>query len=375
MPTDPRLIAFHLPQFHPIAENDRWWEPGFTEWHNVTRARPLYRGHYQPHLPADLGFYDLRLPETRQAQADLARSYGVDAFCYYHYWFNGRRLLERPVDEVIASGQPDFPFCLCWANENWTRAWDGHDRDVLLAQKYGPADDVAHLRSLLPALTDSRYVRIDGRPVFVVYRAHLLPEPQATTDRWRREAERAGLSGLYLMRVESFPEETDDPVSLGFDAAVEFQPRGGASDDCRIFRRKAWHRHRLGTVEAGFRDHTVYDYGRLARRAASLPWPAHPWARCACPGWDNTARRRSHGHILHASDPGVYRRWLSDLLSQARTRVAAQTGNIGGPRHPPVVFVNAWNEWGEGNHLEPCQRWGRAYLDATRDAVAAARNG
>ena len=191
----PRAIAFHLPQFHPIPENDEWWGKGFTEWTNVVTAKPRFQGHYQPHLPADLGFYDLRLPEARAAQAELAASYGIHGFCYYHYWFNGRQVLERPVNEIWKSGEPEFPFCLCWANENWTRQWDGLKSDILLEQKYSPSDDLAHIRSLIPIFQDRRYIRILDRPLFLVYRAKQLPEPEKTTDIWRKEAERAGYEG------------------------------------------------------------------------------------------------------------------------------------------------------------------------------------
>ena len=181
----PRLIAFYLPQFHPIPENDLWWGKGFTEWTNVAKAKPVFRGHYQPQFPADLGFYDLRLPEVREAQADLAREHEIHGFCYYHYWFNGRRLLQRPFEEVLATGKPNFPFCLCWANENWTRVWDGRDRQVLLTQNYNDADDRAHLQALASAFADPRYLRVDNKPLFLVYRAHRLPEPKRTTDVWR----------------------------------------------------------------------------------------------------------------------------------------------------------------------------------------------
>src|SRR5215475_4957626 len=181
----PRLVAFYLPQYHPIPENDEWWGTGFTEWTNVVSAKPVFAGHYQPHLPADLGFYDLRLPEVRQAQADLARNHGIHGFCYYHYWFQGRRLLRRPFDEVLRSGQPDFPFCLCWANENWTRVWDGSDKKLLIEQTYSADDDLAHIRWLAPAFRDPRHIRVEGKPLFLVYRARKLPDPLRTTSLWR----------------------------------------------------------------------------------------------------------------------------------------------------------------------------------------------
>src|SRR5262249_26983694 len=194
-----RAIAFHLPQFHPIPENDKWWGKGFTEWTNVVKAKPLFPGHYQPHLPADLGFYDLRLPEARAAQAELAADYGIYGFCYFHYWFHGRQLLERPVNEILRTGEPDFPFCLCWANESWSRPWDGGEKEILIEQCYSEADDLAHIRALLPFFLDERYIRVMGCPFFGVYRASKLPDPQRTTDLWRREAVRAGLKGLFLV--------------------------------------------------------------------------------------------------------------------------------------------------------------------------------
>jgi len=220
---DPRVIAFYLPQYHPIPENDAWWGKGFTEWTNVTKARPLFRGHYQPHLPADLGFYDLRVAESREAQAELARQYGVTGFCYYHYWFAGKRLLNRPFDEVLMSGKPDFPFCLCWANENWTRIWDGGEDEVLMKQTYSEEDDVAHIRWLTRAFADERYIRIDGKPIFIIYRAHKLPNLKRTTDLWRHECRRLGVGELFLCRVDT-AADTSPPSEVGLDAAVEFQP-------------------------------------------------------------------------------------------------------------------------------------------------------
>jgi len=219
-----RLIAFYLPQYHPIPENDCWWGKGFTEWTNVTKAQPLFAGHYQPHLPADLGFYDLRLPEARQAQVDLAREYGIYGFCYYHYWFNGRRLLERPLAEVLSSGEPDFPFCLCWANESWTKRWDGVEGTVLMEQRYTVEDDRAHLCWLAGVFRDQRYIRVGGKPLLLVYRATKMVNPLRTTSIWREEARKLGIGELYLCRVECFGNERVDPTTIGFDAGVEFQP-------------------------------------------------------------------------------------------------------------------------------------------------------
>ena len=218
-----RAIAFYLPQYHPIPENDRWWGKGFTEWTNVVKARPLFRGHYQPHLPADLGFYDLRLPEVRQAQVDLAREYGLSGFCYYHYWFNGKRLLHWPFDEVLASAEPDFPFCLCWANENWTRIWDGGDSEVLMKQTYSDKDDLAHIRWLARAFADPRYIRVENKPLFIIYRAHKLPDIRKTTAVWREECRRRGIGEIFLCRIDT-ASDTLRPSELGLDAAVEFQP-------------------------------------------------------------------------------------------------------------------------------------------------------
>jgi lipopolysaccharide biosynthesis protein len=357
-----RAIAFHLPQFHPIPENDEWWGKGFTEWTNVVKAKPLFEGHYQPHLPADLGFYDLRVPETRAEQAMLAASYGIHGFCYYHYWFNGRQVLERPVNEIFRSGQPDFPFCLCWANENWTRQWDGLESHILLAQKYSPSDDLAHIRNLIPFFLDPRYIRVSEHPLLLVYRAKQLPEPRKTAELWRREAERAGLPGLYLVRVESFEDEYGDPRDIGFDAALEFQPRASLLG-ARIFRRKWWHIRRVGTHEPGLRENIVFDYRRLVTNTLAASPAAYPRIPGVCPAWDNSPRRGSGAQILINSMPEHYEFWLNTVVNRLNSDVAA------GLSVHPLVFINAWNEWGEGNHLEPCQRWGRKYLEATARAL------
>ena len=358
-----RAIAFHLPQFHPIPENDEWWGKGFTEWTNVARAKPRLPGQYQPHLPADLGFYDLRLPETRAAQAELAKLYGIHGFCYYHYWFHGKQILERPVNEILQSGEPDFPFCLCWANESWSRRWDGSERETLVGQRYSPEDDLAHIRALLPFLTDRRYIRVMGRPLLAVYRATQLPDPRRTVDLWRREAERAGLPGLFMVRVESH-QERGDPAAVGFDAALQFEPRWADLAELRIYRRRWWHRHALGTGEAAYRDNFVYEYRYLFERALSEAAPGYPRIPCVCPSWDNSARRAKDAMIFLNSTPELYEHWLAEVVKRQKKQIAAAPS--AGESFESLVFINAWNEWAEGNHLEPCQRWGRAYLEATR---------
>ena len=297
-----QAIAFHLPQFHPIPENDAQWGKGFTEWTKAAAARPLFPGHYQPHLPADLGFYDLRLPEARAAQAKLAAQYGIYGFCYYHYWFHGQQVLERPVNEILRSGEPDFPFCLCWANENWTRRWYGPAEDAFLVQRYSPEDDLEHIRALIPFFLDRRYIRVNGRPLFAVYRVGQLPDPHRTTDLWRREAERAGLKGLFLVRVESY-DGPADPRAMGFDSGLRFQPLGVAYGS-RIVRRRWWHRHKLGTGERAFREHIVVDYEVLVRAALDEPAVPYPRIPCVCPSWDNSARRKTGAIIFAGSNTG-----------------------------------------------------------------------
>lgn len=361
--SSPKSIAFHLPQFHPIPENDQWWGAGFTEWRNVVKGRPRFRGHYQPHLPADLGFYDLRLPETRALQAELARDFGIDGFCYYHYWFNGRRLLERPVEEILRLGEPNFPFMLCWANENWTRRWDGDEHEILIEQRYSEEDDVAHLRHLAPYFADQRYIRLDGKPVFLVYAASRLPDARRTTDTWRAEAHRLGLGELFLCRVESHKWDRGDPRPLGFDAAVEFAPdftevpKELGSDPLQRALRKLIH------SRSGYRHNHVYDYAELIKNMLAKPRVDYPRFRGVSPSWDNSARRRKWAVIFRGSTPELFGGWLEAVLEDLRT----------GEGPSGLIFVNAWNEWAEGNHLEPDERFGLRYLEAHRRAMQGAR--
>ncbi len=349
----PKLIAFHLPQFYPTPYNDEWWGKGFTEWTNVTKARPRFRGHYQPHLPADLGFYDLRLPESRYAQAELASEYGIYGFCYYHYWFSGKRALELPVNEILKLGTPDFPFCLAWANQNWTRGWDGGEKKLLVEQRYSAEDDLHHIRWLCGVFSDPRYIRIDGKPLFLVYLSSEIPDRKATTDRWREEARRLGIGELHLCLMENnIDYPLINPTEHGFDAAVEFQPKLWLLPD-PFFDKVLI---KLGLDEGTYRLHA---YSKLVHRALAEALPSYLRYPCVCPSWDNTSRNTRRGLVLKDSTPELYENWLREVIARA------PTGRDG----DKIVFVNAWNEWAEGCHLEPCQKWGRRYLEATINAV------
>jgi lipopolysaccharide biosynthesis protein len=366
-----RALCFYLPQYHPIPENDRWWGPGFTEWTNVAQARPRFPGHYQPHVPADLGFYDLRLEETRVAQAELAKEYGIGGFCYYHYWFDGYQLLERPFDEVLASGKPDFPFCLCWANGNWTRRWDGAEHEVLMRQDPDNYDAATHMEWLVRAFRDPRYVRVDGRPLFLVYQPGHLADRAGVIRTWRETAARLGVPDVYLCAVQSPADHTEYAEALadGFDAMTEFYPTGksllatgtgGALDAAWRFTRRAAQRvavELLAPVRAKMR---VVSYRALVEYAMGRKPAGERVFPCVIPSWDNSARRRVGATVIQNDDAGLYGRWLE----HACRRVA------GNPADEQIVFINAWNEWAEGCHLEPDRRNGRRFLEATRDALA-----
>jgi lipopolysaccharide biosynthesis protein len=352
-----RTIAFYLPQFHPIPENNAWWGNGFTEWTNVTKARPLFRGHYQPHLPADLGFCDLRVPEVRQAQADLARLNGIDGFCYYHYWFSGRRLLNRPFDEVLQSRSPDFPFCLCWANEPWSRRWTGEEREILMAQEHSPEDDAAHGRFLAQAFLDPRYMRQRGRPLFLVWRPKHLPDPRATINRIADSVEKNGLPRPFFMGVDSHCPGVDCR-ELGFDGTVTFAPHlgvlPGAVDD-GFDKRRLERNLRRGLASGTLK---VYDYAEVIDSLAGLRSGKRA-APCAFVGWDNTPRRGRKGIIITDGTPHAFGSDLRRCIELARDWDPQE----------PIVFINAWNEWAEGCHLEPDQLFGTAFLEQIRLAT------
>ena len=351
-----RAVAFYLPQFHPIPENDRWWGPGFTEWTNAAKARPLFRGHQQPHLPADLGFYDLRLPESRQAQSDLAQEFGVEAFCYWHYWFGaGSRILERPFSEVISRGEPGISFCLGWANQTWTGIWHGAADRILLQQTYpGPEDDQAHFDTIVDAFRDERYLRVNGRPVFYVFRPEELPDASAFVDRWQSMARAAGLGGLYLVaeisdllgRGPRYTRVAED----GFDAGVYVRlPARRTRTD--VLRMRA--RRKLGGPEAYpySTDPTLWDPVRANPRLQPSLYP----------NWDNTPRAGSRGLVLTGSSPDAFAANVATATDTLRDR----------PEQERLLWIKSWNEWAEGNYLEPDLEHGRAWLRTLRDGLTA----
>jgi len=374
-----KVLAFYLPQFHPIPENDAWWGRGFTEWTNVTKSQPRFAGHYQPHLPADLGFYDLRLAQSRVAQAELAKHYGIDGFCYYHYWFNGKRLLEQPIDAMLASDQPDFPFCLCWANESWTRNWSGENRMVLQGQAHSAEDDEAHIAWLLKVFADHRYIKVDGRPLVAIYRSDLLPDAGETVARWRAAAQLGGFPDLYVVGVHNNFAQADEAVMLdryGFDGVIEFQPSNRYLPAGSYANRIANKLRKLANaalVKLGadparprFRITSVLSYDKLAANAiAALKRPrAGKVFPTVIPSWDNSARRVDGARVVQNTDPAKYEAWLREAIRSA-----------GASATESFVFINAWNEWAEGCHLEPDRKVGHGFLEATARAINAANSG
>ena len=352
-------IALYLPQFHPIPENDNWWGKGFTEWTNVTRAKPLYKGHYQPQLPTELGFYDLRVASTRIAQAELARTFGIYGFCYYHYWFNGKRLLHEPLDDMIKTKSPDFPFMICWANENWTRKWDGHDEDVLMKQEYSQQDDLNHIEFLCKHyFSDARYIRVNNKPFISIYRPSLFPDIRQTLKTWRSRARELGFD-LHIGFMQAFVFD-DNFSEYGFDCGIEFHPTyakmQSAAEQIPLADKIL---HKLGLHDSIFYTGKIISYKKYAQlimRDQSISGQIYPGIT---PMWDNTARNGKRALIFKDSSPVIYQQWLKSIVEKYKSS----------PASDQFIFINAWNEWAEGNHLEPCTRWGRQYLEATRAAL------
>lgn len=348
-----RVVAFYLPQFHPIPENDEWWGEGFTEWTNVRPAQPQFVGHHQPHVPDELGYYDLRDVAVQRRQVELAKLYGVEGFCFYFYWFGGKRLLEKPLENWLADRSLDLPFCLCWANENWSRRWDGLDHEILIAQDHSSDDDLGFIAEVAHYLRDPRYIRIGGKPLLLVYRPSLLPAAGETVQRWRRWCRENGIGEIFLAYTQSF--ESVPPEHYGFDAAVEFPPNRSAPPNVT---------HLVTPLNDDF-DSTVYDWSVFPERSKNYPSRDYKIFRSVCPGWDNTARRRHGGGVFINNTPELYRAWLENAIDDTVAHVEEPSERL--------IFVNAWNEWAEGAHLEPDATNGFAYLQATRDALEAAK--
>lgn len=365
-----RLFAFYLPQFHPIPENDAWWGPGFTEWTNVAKARPLYPGHVQPRLPRDLGFYDLRVPAVREAQAELARGCGVEGFCYWHYWFgHGRRILERPFQEVLDTKKPNLPFSLAWANQSWTGIWHGNPKTTLIKQEYpGRADEIAHFNWARKAFEDPRYQCVDGKPVFVIYSPHDMPSTANFIDHWRELAEKAGYRGLYFVAVTVRLRPEDDryrhPMLAPFDAVTPLTPQDFLTDLPRNLVAKTLRRLHARNFEpyfttiAGmnFRRPARYKYADVVAQVLN-DLPDEPrFLPSVSPGWDNTPRSGPRGVVFEDSTPELFERYLLKAVDRVRDRP---------PQHR-IVFLKAWNEWAEGNYVEPDNLSGNSYLDVIR---------
>ena len=358
--TKARILAFYLPQFHPIPENDVWWGKGFTEWTNVGKAKPLFPGHYQPHVPADLGYYDLRVPETRLAQAEMARQYGIEGFIYWHYWFgNGKRLLERPFNEVLASGEPDFPFALAWANETWKGFWFGADgsRNTLIEQTYpGEQDYIEHFKTVLPAFKDHRYITCEGKPIFFVYKPKQHPDMKRFIEIWRGMAAESGLNGIYFIAIgqslyskenaDSFYEEM---MGFGFDAVNIIN---SYNSPIKSLWEKAIHKIIYSTSGLDLRNY-CYEQFECALDDRENVFPS------LLPNWDHTPRTGKKGIILYGSTPELFRQFLHKKLELIKNK----------PFDKRFLMIKSWNEWAEGNYLEPDLKYGTQYLEAIRNEV------
>ena len=353
-----RLLALYLPQFHPVPENDEWWGKGFTEWTNVAKARKLFSGHYQPHIPADLGFYDLRVPEVRLAQAEMARAAGIEGFCYYHYWFAGRRILERPFTEVLESRQPDFPFCLCWANETWSGIWHGAPDRVLIEQTYpGVEDHRKHFATLLPAFRDDRYIQVNGKPVFLIYKPEKLPKSRETISLWRDMAHNACLKGLHVMGMSADLAWT--PTDNGFDAKVVLPSVQGR---VWVSRRTPlrWAKQKLDLAR---KIPTIHDYNKIMDKQVKMKDLSNQEYPCLVHAWDNTPRSGANGVVFSKTNAESFRPYLREAVAAMQCRAPDDR----------IILLKSWNEWAEGNHLEPDLKDGHSYLRMIQEEMGRSR--
>lgn len=356
---DPKLIAYYLTQFHPTPENNKWWGRGITEWNNVSRAVPQFVGHYQPRLPGELGFYDLRIEDNILRQVELAKMYGIAAFCFYFYWFDGKRLLERPLDIFVKSENIDFPFCLCWANESWTKAFLGNSREVIMKQNKTTESYKTFIHDAFPYLADNRYFTVKGKKVLQVYKPQDVPDCEKILEYWRSYCLQKGIGELYIIGCWTCDNSEENFIAKGFDAVSEFQP-GAAYGYMKNINKK------LPFVSENFNG-AVYSYEELVNNQIyKKNDKVSKLYRAIMPMWDNTARRNNKGNLIFdGSTPELYKKWLKDVILSNRKRNDLDDN---------LIFINAWNEWGEGAYLEPDKRFGYAYLQATKEAIEECRD-
>ncbi|NOR87918.1 MAG: hypothetical protein GQ527_09935 [Bacteroidales bacterium] len=336
-----KTIAFYLPQFHPIPENDKWWGKGFTEWTNVTSAKPNYKGHNQPQLPLDLGFYDLRVPEVMEQQIDIAKSFGIQGFCFYKYWFDGKELLEQPLEMLLEHPEWDINFCLCWANENWTREWDGLNNHILISQNHSKEDDLAFIKNIKKYLIDPRYIKINQKPLLIIYRPQLFPDFKNTVKIWRDYCQSEGIGEIHIGMAQTFGDF--DPKQYNLDFAVEFPPHNFPSIEIT---------DEINTNKE-FTGH-IYNGRSIMEKYKKQISPDYILYKTVMMNWDNTARKKSDSVSFLGLNPDVFEDWFSSCCEHIIEN---------NDEDNRLVFVNAWNEWAEGTHLEPCKKWGYAYLN------------
>jgi hypothetical protein len=353
-----RLIAIYLPQFHPIPENDAWWGKGFTEWTNVGKAKPLFKGHYQPRVPADLGYYDLRIPEVRVEQAALAKEHGIEGFCYWHYWFgNGKRLLERPFNEVLNSGNPDFPFCLAWANHSWKNKQFNKEGDdtMLIEQLYGGAADYTeHFNALLPAFKDKRYMRVDNKPIFMIYAPFDMPDVIDFMVLWQQLAQKNGLIGIHFVGNTHEINQIDSLKAKGFDAVAIVRLFHVFKQEFSLLRRAF-----VKTMRLVFKTGRILDYGFCSTYFTGKEDYSNDVHPSIFPNWDHSPRSGREGHILHNSNPIAFKKHVKEVLKTIKNK----------PKDNQIIFIRSWNEWAEGNYMEPDLKYGKQYLVALKEAI------
>lgn len=354
-----RVIAIYLPQFHPIPENDKWWGKGFTEWTNVGNAKPLFKGHYQPRVPADLGYYDLRLPETREAQAQMAKDHGIEGFCYWHYYFgSGKRLLERPFNEVLSSGKPDFPFCLGWANHSWSDkqfSKEGKNK-LLIAQTYGGVDDYTeHFYKILPAFQDKRYIKVKNKPLFFIYDPYDIPDPEIFIDLWQNLAKKNGLDGLFFVANTYYVNQLEDlKERLKFDAVAPVRLFDVFKKEYSLF-----HRAYVKLMRVVFKTGRILLYSACApyfhgkEDALDYVFPS------IYPSWDHSPRSGRQGHILHNANPDDFQIHVENVAQMVKEK----------SKDDQIIFLRSWNEWAEGNYIEPDLKYGLSFLKALKNVL------